>query len=108
MKEIRAYIENHRLDDVIIALLAIPDFPGMSVSDCRGFGREKIGFGQNFDPLFEKTRVEIFAPDAMVDTIVSVLVKHAHTGNPGDGKLFILEVLEGLRISSGERGSELA
>jgi nitrogen regulatory protein PII len=108
MKEIRAYINNFVLSRVIIALGEIPGFPGVSVSDCLGFGHdEKIGYGHDFDPLFIKKRLEIFAPDAMVEIIVSVLSKYAHTGNPGDGKLFILNVQEGLCIRTGNRGTEV-
>jgi len=53
-------------------------------------------------------RLEIFAPDAMVATIVSVLMEHTHIGNTCNGKLFILPVEEGLRFDTGERGADVA
>ena len=108
MKEIRAYIENNRLNNVIIALIDMPEFPGVSVSDCLGFGREIINNVDDFGPRFARKRLEIFAPDAMVEAIVSVLSKQAHIGSSGNGRLFILPVEEGLRFSTGERGSEVA
>ena len=107
MKEIRAYIEKNRLNNVIIALLDIPEFPGISVSDCVGFGRESVDNKHDFGPRFARKRLEIFAPDAMVEAIVSILSEQANIGSSGDGKLFILPVYEGLRFSTGERGSEL-
>lgn len=108
MKEIRAYIQPFMLHRVTQALLDISGFPGLSVSDCEGFGREKAGSGEDYIPFFFKKRLEIFAPDSLVDTIVTTLLRVAHSGQHGDGKVYVIEVLEGARISSGERGPEQA
>lgn len=108
MKEIRAYIQPFMLAKVTQALLQIPDFPGMSVSDCEGFGREKIVSRQDYSPFLAKKRIEIFAPEELVGTIFDTLMTAANTHQHGAGKVYVLEVNEGGRICTGERGAELA
>lgn len=108
MKEIRAYIQPFMLNKVTHALMEIPDFPGLSVSDCEGFGREHAESGNDYKPFYTKKRLEIFAPDAMADTIFDTIMRIAHSGHHGDGKVYILSAIQGGRISSGENGSELA
>jgi nitrogen regulatory protein P-II 1 len=107
MKEIRAYIQPHKLSPVTLALMEIPGFPGMTVIDCDGFGRERTEHSQDYKPYLPKKRLEIFAPDHMVEKIFSILMRVAHSGHHGDGKVYVLDVLEGGRISSGERGVDL-
>jgi nitrogen regulatory protein PII len=107
MKEIRAYIQPFMLARVTQALLDIPGFPGMSVSDCQGFGREKAESDQDYTPFFSKKRLEIFTTEALVEPIVTVLLRVAHSGQHGDGKVYVVEVLEGARISTGEKGPDV-
>ncbi|HUL13409.1 MAG TPA: P-II family nitrogen regulator [Methylococcaceae bacterium] len=107
MKEIRAYIQPFMLAKVTQALLEIPDFPGMSVSDCEGFGRERIISRQNYSPFLAKKRIEIFAPEGLVETIFDTLMKAANTHQHGAGKVYVLHVDEGGRISTEERGTEV-
>jgi len=107
MKEIRAYIHAHKLSDVTMALIDIPGFPGMSVMDCSGFGNERIEHIQNYRPFLPRKRVEILAPDNLVETIFTTIMRIASSGQHGDGKVYIIDVLEGGRISSGERDSDL-
>ena len=80
----------------------------MSVLDCQGFGRQKADSGQDYITFFEKKRLEIYTLDELVEPIVRMLVKAAHAGHPGDGKIYIENVTEGIRISSGERGGDVA
>jgi len=108
MKEIRAYIQPYMLNHVTHALMEIPDFPGMSVSDCQGFGRERAETGNEYHPFYGKKRIEIFAPDVMADLIFDTIMRTAHTGHHGDGKVYIVNALHGGRISTGEKGPELA
>lgn len=54
MKEIRAYIQPHKLNQLTLALMEIPDFPGMSVMDCEGFGRERTEHIQDYKPFLAK------------------------------------------------------
>lgn len=107
MKEIRAYIQPHKLSQVTMALMEIPEFPGMSVSDCDGFGRERTEHIQDYKPFLPKKRLEIFAPDNLVDIIFDTIMTVAHSGHHGDGKVYIVDAIEGGRISSGEKKRDL-
>jgi nitrogen regulatory protein PII len=107
MKEIRAYIQPNKLSYVTMALMEIPDFPGMTVMDCEGFGREHIQPIQDYRPFMPKKRLEIFAPDALVEVIFDTIMRVAHSGQHGDGKVYILDSLEGGRISTGQRNEDL-
>lgn len=108
MKEIRAYVQPFMLPKLTQALLEIPHFPGMSVSDCEGFGREKVADSQNYTPFVAKKRIEIFVPDDLVETVFATLMKHANTHQHGAGKIYVVEVIEGGRINTGERGPQVA
>ena len=108
MKEIRAFVQPFLLSRITQALLEIDGFPGMSVTDCEGFGRKRTDPGQDYTPFVTKKRIEIFAPDHLVEVIFATLMREASTGQHGDGKVYLLEVLQGGRISSGERGAEVA
>lgn len=107
MKEIRAYIQPHKLSQVTMALMEIPGFPGMSVMSCEGFGREHTEHTQEYKPFLARTRIEIFAPDHLVETIFETIMRVAHSGHHGDGKVYIIDTLEGGRISTGERQADL-
>lgn len=108
MKEIRAYIQPHKLSQLTMRLMEIPGFPGMTVMDCEGFGRECTQHSQEYKPFLPKKRLEIFVQDEMVEVVFDMLMTVAHSGKHGDGKVYVLPALEGGRISTGERGSELA
>ena len=107
MKEIRAYIQPFVLGRLVQNLLEIPNFPGMSVMDCEGFGYKQVEAGQTFNPFIAKKRLEIIANDEQEDVIVAAIMKHAHTGRAGDGRVFVVDVLESGRIRTGERGERL-
>ncbi len=102
MKEIKAYIKPHRLDEVTLALKGVKGLGGMSVMDACGFGRSTDNIG-DFIP---HTRIEIVCRDGLVDEIVSVIEKAAHTGLKGDGIIYVTDVREVVRIETGERGEE--
>lgn len=108
MKEIRAYIEPFMLSKLTQTLLELPDFPGMSVSDCEGFGRVKLIAGRDFTPYVSKKRIEIFACDELVENILNTIMTIANTHQHGAGKIYVINVEESTRISTGERGSNLA
>jgi nitrogen regulatory protein P-II 1 len=107
MKEIRAYIQPHKLNQVTMALMEIPGFPGMTVSDCDGFGRERTEHIQDYKPFLDKKRLEIFAPEALVELIFDTIMNVARSGHHGDGKVYIVDTLKGGRISTGERDADL-
>lgn len=108
LRVIRAYVQPHVLSRLVQALLEIPDFPGLSVSDCQGFGREKAGSGEDYVPFYAKKRLEIYARAEQVEAIVAALLREAHSGQRGDGKIYVADVAEGIRVSTRERGSDLA
>lgn len=110
MKIITAMVQPFMLSKVTGALEEIEGFPGMTVTDARGFGREKgihkqgapHNIREDFVEYIKKARIEIVARDAMVDLIVETIVRAAHTGNRGDGKVFVWPVERAVRIQTGE------
>jgi nitrogen regulatory protein P-II 1 len=107
MKQIRAYIQPHKLSQITMALINIPGFPGMTVSDCEGFGRERTEHSQDYKPFLSKKRIEIFAPERLVDEIFETIMKVAYSGQHGDGKVYIVDTVKGGRVSTGEVDADL-
>src|SRR5579884_796175 len=111
MKKIEAIIRPMKLDEVKIALGEI-GVTGLSVSDVRGSGRQR-GHRESFrgaDYVFDlpmKVKIEIVARDEDVDEIVLTIEVHARTGEPGDGKIFVLPMDEAVRIRTEERGDDV-
>ncbi len=108
MKKIEAIIQPFKLDDVKEALSAI-GIDGMTVSEVRGHGRQKghreIYRGQEYQvDLLPKVKLEIVVPDARAREVVQAVVTSARTGKIGDGKLFVYDVAEAVRIRNDERG----
>lgn len=114
MKMIMAVIQPFRLSRVTRALEEIPGFPGMTVTDVRGFGREKSTREEgaphrvieDFVEYISKTRIEIVARDEMVEPITATIAREAHTGNKGDGKVFIWSIESATRIRNGKSGDD--
>jgi len=109
MKLIVAFVQPFMLDKVVNALLQIHEFPGLSITHARGFGQERAlaaehTVGEQLQEYVDKLRLEILALGEIADEIVEVIATHAHTGNRGDGKILVVEVLEAVRIRTGERG----
>lgn len=109
MKEIKAIIQPFLVSKVVEALRSMPGLPGVTVSDVRGFGRGRAaGAPQAFlDDSIEyvkKSKLEIVVPDDLVEEVLAVIERHARTGNPGDGKIFVYRVDDVIRIRTGERG----
>ncbi len=110
MKKIEAIIKPFKLDDVVEALSEI-GVEGVSVSEIRGFGRQKgrteIYKGAEYVVDFlPKTKLEIVVNDALVDSAVEAIVQAAHTGKIGDGKIFVFDVEQVIRIRTGERNED--
>ena len=110
MKEIKAIIQPFMLTRVVDALKQIDDLPGLTVDvDVHGFGRSKAVTAPHKITLDEieyakKAKLEIVVADELADEVVQTILDHAHTGNPGDGKIFVTEVQEAYRIRTGEKG----
>jgi nitrogen regulatory protein P-II 1 len=111
MKKIEAIIKPFKLDEVKEALQEV-GLPGITVTEVRGFGRQKghteLYRGAEYTVDFlPKVKIELVVEDAMVERIVEAICQAAQTGRIGDGKIFISPVEDAVRIRTGERG-ELA
>jgi nitrogen regulatory protein P-II 1 len=107
MKKIEAVIKPFKLDDVKDALTSI-GIVGMTVSEVRGFGRQKghtelYRGGEYTVDFLPKIKVEVVVPDHIADKVAEVMVAAAKTGNIGDGKIFIYPIDMAVRIRTGER-----
>ncbi len=110
MKMITAIIKPHKLDDVREALTPL-GVAGMTVSEVKGFGRQKgqteIYRGAEYEVSFlPKVKVEVAVGDDMVEAVVEAIQKSDHTGKIGDGKIFVAELGQAIRIRTGETDAE--
>lgn len=110
MKKVEAIIRPFKLDEVKIALVNA-GIVGMTVSEVRGFGRQKGQTeryrGSEYTVEFlQKLKIEIVIDDDQVDMVVSKLTEAARTGEIGDGKIFVSPVDDIIRIRTSEKGTE--
>jgi nitrogen regulatory protein PII len=108
MKKIEAIIKPFKLEEVKDALAEV-GIEGMTVSEVKGFGRQKghteIYRGSEYTVDFlPKIKVEIVVGDALADSAVGAIVKAARTGKIGDGKVFVYGIQEAVRIRTEEKG----
>ena len=108
MKKIEAIIQPFKLDEVKQALHDL-GVEGMTIMEVRGHGRQKghteIYRGQEYNvDLLPKLKVEIVTPSSRFEEIISTLTAAARTGKIGDGKVFVYDVAEAIRIRNDERG----
>ena len=109
MKLISCGIRPERLEAVTDALKK-QDVIGMTVIDVRGFGRQKGQVqhyrGEEYTIRFiPKVRLDLVVQDADADAVMATITKAARTGNIGDGKIFVVNVADAMRIRTGERGA---
>ena len=108
MKEIKAYIKPHKLIEVTLGLHEVEGLTGMSVIDARGFGRGRAsGKRETAKDALDHTacmRIEIVCTDALVDPVIGAIREYAYTGLKGDGKIYVSDIQDAYRISTGERG----
>lgn len=110
MKLLFAVIKPHKLEDVRGALGAI-GVSGMTVTEVKGYGRQKgqaeiyrgAEYVINFVP---KVKIEVVVADDLVTPALEAIRTAAHTGQIGDGKVFVLDALDAVRIRTGEQGDE--
>jgi nitrogen regulatory protein P-II 1 len=110
MKKIEAIVRHFKLEDVKNALTE-KGIGGMTISEVRGFGRQKghteMYRGTEYTVDFvPKVKVEVVVDDGKLQTALDAIVKSAHTGQIGDGKIFISDLSDVVRIRTGETGSE--
>ena len=110
MKLIIAIIKPAKLDTVKEALLEI-GIQGLTISEVSGFGRQKghteiyrgAEYAINFVP---KSKIEVVVPDSLVDATIEAIRTVANTGAIGDGKVFVLDLVQAVRIRTGETGED--
>lgn len=111
MKLIIAIVRPFKVAEIVDAVEADSTFPGMTVLDCRGFGREKTAPhehvpGEELKDFVDRQVVIVAAPDGSAVAVAERLAQVASTGQAGDGKVFVLSLEAALRIATGETGED--
>ena len=111
MKKIEAYIRPFKLDEVKDALTK-KGIRGMSVSEIKGFGRQlghkEIYRGSEYTVDFlPKLKLEMIVKDEDLETVIDAILESAGTGRMGDGKIFVYEVFDAIKIRTGESGESI-
>ena len=106
MKQITAIIKPFKLDGVREALTPL-GIQGLTVTEVKGFGRQKgqteIYRGAEYNVSFlPKVKLEVAVADSLVDATIEAIIKAAHTGKIGDGKIFVIDLEKSVRIRTGE------
>ncbi|HYG84681.1 MAG TPA: P-II family nitrogen regulator [Azospirillum sp.] len=110
MKLVMAIIKPFKLDEVREALTSL-GIQGLTVSEVKGFGRQKgqteIYRGAEYSVSFlPKVKIEVAVSDDQAEQVVEAIQKAANTGRIGDGKIFVLEIAQAVRIRTGETNAE--
>lgn len=109
MKEIKAIIQPFRVDEVLHALAALPGLPGVTLSQVVGWGKTRASDAESTVTVGEhalapKTKLEIVVSDVVAERVIGAIEAAARTSNLGDGKIFVSDVGEAVKIRTGERG----
>lgn len=110
MKQVIAFIKQHQLSPVAMGLREIPELTGMSIGKGQGFGRGRARNApsriiEDQMAYIPHVRIEVFCSDERLGEVVNCIANNAHTGLTGDGKIYVTEVVEAVRISNAERGT---
>ena len=111
MKEIKAVIRPFKLLEVTEELHRIEGLPGVTVSEIKGFGKSRAMNAKDkvmyeMVEFIPRIQLEVVVDDTMVDKVVNVIQKYSHTGNTGDGKIFVTNIEEIVKIRTNERGKD--
>lgn len=111
MKRIVAFIKPNMLEDVVFALHKVEGFAGASISEVKGIGCGMKDHVANhsreaFHNFPAAVRIESVCVDEQVEEIITAIEEHAHTGLPHDGKIYVSDVKQAVRIRTGERGEK--
>jgi len=111
MKEIKAVIRPSKLLEVTEELHKIEGLPGVTVSEIKGFGKGRAKNAKDkiiyeMVEFIPRIQLEVVVNNEMVDEVVNVIQKFSHTGNTGDGKIFVVNVEETVKIRTNERGKD--
>jgi nitrogen regulatory protein P-II 1 len=110
MKKIEAVVQPFRMEEVKEALKNI-GIDGMTISEVRGHGRQKghkeVYRGQEYNvDLLPKVKFELVIPDTRLDEVVDCITNAARSGKIGDGKIFVYDLRDAIRIRNGDRGDQ--
>ena len=98
MKEVKAIIQPFMLHRVLNALHDIQGLPGATISESHAISVEDGQYAQ-----IVKSKLEVMVPDALVEVVIQAIQRAAHTGKPGDGRIFVIPIEQTLKIRTGER-----
>lgn len=110
MKKVEAIIRHFKLEDIKSALNDV-NVVGMTITEVKGYGRQKghtemyrgTEYAIDFVP---KIKVEVVCSDDLLNDVIDNIIEKARTGQMGDGKIFVYDLVEAVRIRTGERGAE--
>lgn len=109
MRMIVAFVQPFMAADVSRALHKMPGLSGATFVKVRGFGRGRHQAAADPEEIYgssPRVRIEVIVPDDLEDAVVRTIAATAHTGSRGDGKIYVIEVLNAHRISTGEVGTQ--
>lgn len=107
MREIKAIVRHERVPQIFRALHEIPELPGATLSVVQGFGKridlsaESGGYGETV-----MAKLELVIPTELVARVTAAIERSAHTGRPGDGKIFVIPVENAINVRTGSQGLE--
>jgi nitrogen regulatory protein P-II 1 len=104
VKEVKAIIQPFMLNQVLEALTEIPGAPGITISHLQGLGGMPASGHDDLIEPAPRVKLEMVVPDSLVEQVVQTIAARAHTGNSGDGKIFVSAVEEVVKIRTGQRG----
>lgn len=110
MKKIEAIIRHFKLEDLKSSLIEV-GVAGMTITEVKGFGRQKghteMYRGNEYAVDFiPKLKMEVVIPDDKYEAVIGCILEHAQTGQIGDGKIFVTQLQDVIRIRTGERGAD--
>lgn len=111
MKMVIAFVQQFMAPQVIAVLHQVPELTGATFTDVKGFGRGRATDAPDPELLYgtaDRVRVEVMVRDEMEDAVVHAIREAAHTGNRGDGKIYVLPVDRAVRIATGQEGDNVA
>lgn len=111
MKEIKAIIRPLKLLEVTEELQKIEGLPCVTVSEIKGFGKSRAKHAKDkiiceMVDFIPRIKLEVVVADEMADEVINVIQKYSHTGNTGDGKIFVYDVQDVIKIRTNERGGK--
>ena len=110
MKQIIAYVRTHKLPAVALALQNVEGLTGMSFTGVHGFGRHRAKNAEqrivrDLVDFVSKDRIEVFCSDEIAENVIETIINTAHEGLRGDGKIYVCDVSDAIRIGTKERGA---